>query len=57
MRLQQLVIADISSQHVVGGQVTTIEGEEELTEPIVRGRTQRVEDRVQEQFAEVVDRV
>ena len=57
MRLQQLVLADVAGQNVVGGQISTVEGEEQLAEPVVRGLGQRVENRVQEQLAEVVDRV
>jgi hypothetical protein len=56
VRLQQLVLADVTCQHVVGGEVATVEGEEQLAEPVVRGLVQRVEDRVQKQFTEVVDR-
>jgi hypothetical protein len=57
VRLQQLVLADVAGQHVVGGQVATVEGEEQLAEPVVRGLVQRVENWVQEQLTEVVDRV
>lgn len=57
VRLEQLVLADVAGQHVVGGQVAAVEGEEEVAQPVVRGFGQRVEDRVQEELAEVVDGV
>lgn len=55
--LEQLVLADIPGQHVVGCQVAAVEGEEEVAEPVVGGFGERVQDRVQEKFAEIVDRV
>lgn len=57
VRLQQLVLADVAGQHVVGGQVAAVKGEEQVAQPVMRGLRQRVQDRVQQQLAEVVDRV
>lgn len=57
VRLQQLVLADVAGEHVVGGQVATVKGEEQLAQPVMRGLGQGVQDRVQQELAEVVDRV
>jgi hypothetical protein len=40
--LQQLVLADVTGQHIVGSQITPVEGEEKLAEPVVRGLSERV---------------
>lgn len=55
--LEQLVLADVTGQHVVGGQIAAVEGEEEVAEPVVGGFGERVQDWVQEELAEVVDGV
>lgn len=55
MFFEELVLADVSGEHVVRGQVAAVEGEEEVAKPGVRGFGERVEDRVHEEFAEVVD--
>lgn len=53
--LEQAVLGDVAREHVVGRQVAAVEGEEEVAQPGVRGLRERVQDRVQEQLAEVVD--
>lgn len=57
MGLEQVVLADVAGKYVVGSQVAAVEGEEEVAEPVVGGFGERVQDRVQEELAEVVDRV
>lgn len=55
--LEQRVLAHVARQHVVRREVAAVEGEEQIAQPGVRRRRQAVEDRVQQQLAEVVDRV
>lgn len=55
--LEQLVLGDVSGEDVVGGQVAAVEGEQELAQPAVRRLGEGVQDRVQEEFTEVVDGV
>lgn len=55
VRLEQLVLANVAGQHVVCGQVASVEGEEQVTQPVVWCLGQGIQDRVQEELAEVVD--
>lgn len=57
MRLEQFVLADVAGEHVVAGQIATVEGEEQLAQPVMRGLGQGIQDRVQQELTEVVDRV
>lgn len=52
---EELVLADVYGEDVVGCQVAPVEGEEEIAQPGVRGLGERVEDWMQEELAEVVD--
>lgn len=52
---QELVLADVHSENVVGCQVTAVEGEKKIAQPGVGCLGERVEDWVQEELAEVVD--
>ena len=49
-------LREMGLQIVVCGQVATVEREQEVAEPGVRGGGEAVEDRVQQQFSEVVYR-
>lgn len=55
--LEEGHLCDVAGQHVVGGQVAAVEGEEQVAQPGVRGADEAVEDGVQQQLAEVVDGV
>jgi hypothetical protein len=57
VRAQQRVAGGVALQRAVGGQVAAVEGEEEAAQPVVRPAGEGVEDRVQEELAEVVDAV
>lgn len=57
MGFEELVLADVAGQHVVRSEIAPVEGEKEVAKPGVRRFRERVEDRVHEEFAEVVDRV
>ena len=57
MLIQKLVLRDVSSQHVVGAQVASIESKEKVSKPGVRAFREGVEDRMKEKFAKVVYRV
>ena len=45
---EELVLADVYGEDVVGCQVATVEGEEEIAQPGVGSLGERVEDWVQE---------
>lgn len=57
VRLEQLVLADVAGEHVVGGQIAAVECEKQLAQPVVRCLGQGIKDRVEEKLAEVVDGV
>ncbi|KAJ5082902.1 hypothetical protein N7532_011945 [Penicillium argentinense] len=43
--------------HIVSGQITAVKGEEQLSQPVVRCRGERIQNGVQEELAKVVDGV
>lgn len=55
VRLEQLVLANVAGEHVVCGQIAPVEGEEQVAQPVVWCLGQGIQDRVQEELAEVVD--
>ena len=55
--LEEGHLCDVAGQHVVGGEIAAVEGEEQVAQPGVRGADEAVEDGVQQQLAEVVDGV
>jgi len=57
VRLEQLVLVDVAGEDIVGCQVAAVEGEEQLAQPVVRCLGQGVQDRVEEEFTEVIDGV
>ena len=57
MVFEQPALRQVVLQHVVGDQVAPVEGEEQVPQPGVLGADEGVEDGVQQEFAEVVDRV
>ena len=57
MVLQKPVRLEMVLQDAVRLQIATVEGEEEVAQPSMLGILQAVEDRVEEQLAEVVDGV
>ena len=52
---EKLVLGDVDGQDVVGGQVATVEGEEEVAQPGVGCFGEGIEHWVQKEFTEVVD--
>lgn len=57
MGFEELIFGDVAGEDVVGGQVASVEGEEEVAEPGVGRVDEGVEDWVEEELAEVVDAV
>jgi hypothetical protein len=54
---QERVLGDVVGKDAVGGEIAAVEGEEEVAQPGVLGFVEGVEDRVEEEFTEVVDGV
>lgn len=55
MGLEELVLADVACEDIVGGQVAAVESEKELAKPVVRCLGQGIQNRVKEELAKVVD--
>lgn len=55
--LEQVILAHVCGQDVVGAQVTLVEGDDQITQPGVLCALECVEDGVKEKFTKVVDGV
>ena len=51
---QEFILRNVLGQDIVCNEVTAIEGEEEVAEPGMWSVYERMEDRVQQEFAKVV---
>jgi hypothetical protein len=57
MLFEESVLGNVARKDIVGSEITAVKGEEKVAQPGVRGFSERVQDRVQEQFTEIVDGV
>lgn len=55
--LEERLLGDVVAEDVVGGEVAPVESEDEVSQPGIWSILERVENRVKEQLAEVVDAV